>query len=126
MFTGGALFETGIWQTKWAAFHSFAKTEKQLIFHHYGGGGFDVWRPSLTPVPLGFDSGGDGGGKIGLRVLRPRCRWLAAALGGNLSLIARRGNLIAQFALQQNIGGGFCFWNTQNRSPMLICGILTS
>ncbi|VDZ97748.1 possible membrane transport protein [Salmonella enterica subsp. enterica] len=42
---GGALFETGMANKVGGVITRFAKTEKQLIFTIYGGGGLDVWRP---------------------------------------------------------------------------------
>ncbi len=40
---GGALFETGM--ANKGRHHALRENRKTADLHHYGGGGFDVWRP---------------------------------------------------------------------------------
>ncbi|MCO8291050.1 SLC13 family permease [Tetragenococcus halophilus] len=123
---GGALFETGMANRIGGIVAKFAKSERQLIvaimiitgvmsgfLSNTGSAAV------LIPVVVGIAS------KTGYsraRLLLPLA--LAAAMGGNLSLIGAPGNLIAQSALQ-DAGLSFGFFEFGYVGiPILICGII--
>lgn len=122
---GGALFETGMANRIGGLVCKFAKTERQLIVAIMVITGMMSGFLSntgsaavLIPVVVGIAS------KTGYsrsRLLLPLA--LAAAMGGNLSLIGAPGNLIAQSALQ-DAGLSFGFFEFGYIGlPILICGI---
>lgn len=123
---GGALFNTGMANKMGGIVTKFAKTERQLIVVIMIVVGVMSGFLSntgtaavLIPVVIGIAS------KSGFsrsRLLMPLV--MAAAMGGNLSLIGAPGNLIGQSALQE-IGLSFGFFEyAKIGAPMLICGIL--
>jgi anion transporter len=123
---GGALFETGMANKVGGLVTRFAKTERQLIVAVMLITGLMSGVLSntgtaavLIPVVIGIAA------KSGFsrsKLLMPLV--LAAAMGGNLSLIGAPGNLIAQTALQKiNLEFGF-FEYAKIGLPMLIVGII--
>ncbi|BBU40513.1 MULTISPECIES: SLC13 family permease [unclassified Aeribacillus] len=123
---GAAFFETGMAQKVGEVVTKFAKTEKQLIIAVMIVTGLMSGFLSntgtaavLIPCVIGIAA------KSGFsrsRLLLPLV--LAAAMGGNLSLIGAPGNMIAQSALQE-IGLEFGFFEYAKAGlPILIVGIL--
>jgi len=123
---GAAFFETGMAQKVGEVVTKFAKTEKQLIIAVMIVTGLMSGFLSntgtaavLIPCVIGIAA------KSGFsrsRLLLPLV--LAAAMGGNLSLIGAPGNMIAQSALQ-DIGLEFGFFEYAKAGlPILIVGIL--
>ncbi|MED0653082.1 SLC13 family permease [Anoxybacillus geothermalis] len=123
---GAAFFETGMAQKVGEVVTKFAKTEKQLIIAVMIVAGLMSGFLSntgtaavLIPCVIGIAA------KSGFsrsRLLLPLV--LAAAMGGNLSLIGAPGNMIAQSALQ-DIGLEFGFFEYAKAGlPILIVGIL--
>ncbi len=123
---GGALFNTGMANKMGGIVTKFAKTERQLIIVIMVVVGIMSGFLSntgtaavLIPVVIGIAA------KSGFsrsKLLMPLV--MAAAMGGNLSLIGAPGNLIGQSALQE-IGLSFGFFEYAKIGvPMLICGIL--
>lgn len=123
---GGALFNTGMANKMGGVVTKFAKTERQLIIVIMVVVGVMSGFLSntgtaavLIPVVIGIAA------KSGFsrsKLLMPLV--MAAAMGGNLSLIGAPGNLIGQSALQE-IGLSFGFFEYAKIGlPMLICGIL--
>ncbi|TCK97984.1 anion transporter [Natranaerovirga hydrolytica] len=123
---GAAFFETGMAQKVGGIVTKFAKTERQLIVAVMLITGVMSGLLSNTgtaavfiPVIIGIAAKS---GFSRLRLLLPLV--LAAAMGGNLSLIGAPGNMIAQSALQ-NIGMEFGFFEYAKVGlPMLIIGII--
>lgn len=123
---GAAFFDTGMAQKVGGVVTKFAKTEKQLIIAIMVITGLMSGVLSntgtaavLIPVVIGIAA------KSGFsrsRLLLPLV--LAAAMGGNLSLIGAPGNMIAQSALQEiNLEFGF-FEYAKIGLPLLIIGII--
>ena len=123
---GGAFFETGMANKVGGIVTKFAKTERQLIIAVMVITGLMSGVLSntgtaavLIPVVIGIAS------KSGFsrsRLLMPLV--LAAAMGGNLSLIGAPGNLLAQTALQE-IGMEFGFFEyALIGMPFLILGLI--
>ena len=123
---GGALFETGMANKIGGLVNRFAKTERQsivavMIITGLMSGILSNTGSAavLIPVVIGIAA------KSGFsrsRLLMPLV--LAAAMGGNLSLIGAPGNLIAQSALQ-GIGLQFGFFEYSLIGlPILICGTI--
>ncbi|WP_134704360.1 SLC13 family permease [Ammoniphilus sp. YIM 78166] len=123
---GAAFFDTGMAQKVGGIVTKFAKTERQLIIAVMVITGLMSGFLSNTgtaavfiPVIIGIAA------KSGFsrsRLLLPLV--LAAAMGGNLSLIGAPGNMIAQSALQ-DMGMEFGFFEYAKVGlPMLIIGIL--
>ncbi|WP_044748617.1 SLC13 family permease [Bacillus alveayuensis] len=123
---GAAFFETGMAQKVGEVVTKFAKTEKQLIIAVMIVTGLMSGFLSntgtaavLIPCVIGIAA------KSGFsrsRLLLPLV--LAAAMGGNLSLIGAPGNMIAQSTLQ-DIGLEFGFFEYAKAGlPILIVGIL--
>lgn len=123
---GGAFFETGMAQKVGGLVTRFAKTERQLIIAVMAITGLMSGVLSntgtaavLIPVVVGI---AQKSGFSRSRLLLPLV--LAAAMGGNLSLIGAPGNMIAQTALQ-DIGMEFGFFEYSLIGlPMLIVGII--
>ncbi|WP_373893727.1 SLC13 family permease [Virgibacillus sp. CBA3643] len=123
---GAAVFDTGMAQKIGGFVTKFAKTERQLIVAVMIITGLMSGFLSntgtaavLIPVVIGIAARS---GFARPRLLLPLV--LAAAMGGNLSLIGAPGNLIAQSALN-NIGGSFGFFEYAIVGlPILIIGIL--
>ncbi|RTQ90959.1 SLC13 family permease [Lysinibacillus telephonicus] len=123
---GAAFFDTGMAQKVGGIVTKFAKTEKQLIIAVMVITGLMSGFLSNTgtaavfiPVVIGIAARS---GFSRSRLLLPLV--IAAALGGNLSLIGAPGNMIAQSALQEiNMEFGF-FEYAKVGLPMLIIGIL--
>lgn len=123
---GGALFETGMANRIGGIVAKFAKSERQLIVAIMVVTGMMSGLLSntgsaavLIPVVVGIAS------KTGYsraRLLMPLA--LAAAMGGNLSLIGAPGNLMAQSALQ-DVGLSFGFFEFGYVGiPILVVGII--
>ena len=123
---GGALFETGMANQLGSIVTRFAKTERQLIITIMVVTGLMSGVLSntgtaavLIPVVIGIAA------KSGFsrsKLLMPLV--MAAAMGGNLSLIGAPGNLIGQSAIQE-LGLSFgLFEYAKVGMPMLICGII--
>jgi solute carrier family 13 (sodium-dependent dicarboxylate transporter), member 2/3/5 len=123
---GAAFFDTGMAQKVGGVVTKFAKTERQLIIAVMVITGLMSGFLSntgtaavLIPVVIGIAA------KSGFsrsRLLLPLV--LAAAMGGNLSLIGAPGNMIAQSALQE-IGMEFGFFEYAKVGlPLLIIGII--
>lgn len=123
---GGALFETGMANEIGGLVTKFAKSERSLIIAIMVIVGLMSGVLSntgtaaiLIPVVIGISA------KSGFkrsRLLMPLV--LAAAMGGNLSLIGAPGNMIAQSTLQQ-IGLQFGFFEYAIAGlPILLAGIL--
>nr|WP_312576213.1 SLC13 family permease [Sedimentibacter sp.] len=123
---GGAFFETGMAQKVGGLVTRFAKTERQLIIAVMTITGLMSGILSntgtaavLIPVVIGI---AQRSGFSRSRLLMPLV--LAAAMGGNLSLIGAPGNMIAQTALQE-IGLEFGFFEYAIIGmPILIVGII--
>lgn len=123
---GGAFFETGMANKVGGLITKFAKTERQLIFAIMIVTGLMSGVLSntgsaavLIPVVIGIAAKS---GFTRSRLLLPLV--LAAAMGGNLSLIGAPGNLIAQSALQE-IGLEFGFFEYAKIGlPILVVGTL--
>lgn len=123
---GAAFFDTGMAQKVGGIVTKFAKTEKQLIIAVMVITGLMSGFLSNTgtaavfiPVVIGIAARS---GFSRSRLLLPLV--IAAALGGNLSLIGAPGNMIAQSALQEiDMEFGF-FEYAKVGLPMLIIGIL--
>src|SRR5699024_3729574 len=123
---GAAFFDTGMAQKVGGVVTKFAKTERQLIVAVMVITGLMSGLLSntgtaavLIPVVIGIAAKS---GFARSRLLLPLV--LAAAMGGNLSLIGAPGNLIAQSALN-DIGDGFGFFEYAKVGlPILIIGIL--
>ena len=123
---GGALFETGMANKIGGIVTKFAKTEKQLIIAIMiivgvlsGILSNTGTAAILIPVVVGI---ADKSGFARSKLLMPLV--LAAAMGGNLSLIGAPGNLIAQSALSE-IGLKFGFFEYAIVGmPILIVGII--
>ena len=124
---GGALFETGMANRIGGIVTHFAKSERQLIVAIMVIVGVMSGFLSntgtaaiLIPVVIGIAAKS---GYSRSRLLMPLV--FAAAMGGNLSLIGAPGNLIAQSALQEQLGMSFGFFEYAIVGvPILICGIL--
>ena len=124
---GGALFETGMANKVGGIVTKFAKSERMLIVAIMVIVGFMSGVLSntgtaavLIPVVIGIAAKS---GYKRSRLLMPLV--FAAAMGGNLSLIGAPGNLIAQSALQEQLGMSFGFFEYAIVGvPILICGIL--
>ena len=124
---GGAFFETGMANEIGGIVTKFAKTERMLIIAIMVIVGVMSGVLSntgtaavLIPVVIGIAAKS---GYSRSRLLMPLV--FAAAMGGNLSLIGAPGNLIAQSALQEQLGMSFGFFEYAIvRVPILICGIL--
>lgn len=123
---GGALFETGMANKIGGLVTRFAKTERQLIIAIMiitgTMSGFlsnTGTAAVLIPVVIGI---AQKSGFSRSKLLMPLV--LAAAMGGNLSLIGAPGNLMAQTALQE-MGLSFGFFEYAKVGlPMLIVGII--
>jgi len=123
---GAAFFDTGMAQKVGGIVTKFAKTERQLIvtvmFITGIMSGFlsnTGTAAVLIPVLIGIAAKS---GFARSKLLLPLV--MAAALGGNLSLIGAPGNMIAQSALQ-DMGLEFGFFEYAKIGlPMLIIGIL--
>ena len=123
---GGALFETGMANKIGGVVTKFAKTERQLIIAIMVVSGLMSGVLSntgtaavLIPVVIGIAAKS---GYSRSRLLMPLV--MAAAMGGNLSLIGAPGNLIAQSALEE-MGLSFGFFEYAKIGlPILIGGIL--
>lgn len=123
---GGALFETGMANKIGGVVTKFAKTERQLIIAIMVVTGLMSGVLSntgtaavLIPVVIGIAAKS---GYSRSRLLMPLV--MAAAMGGNLSLIGAPGNLIAQSALEE-MGLSFGFFEYAKIGlPILIGGIL--
>ncbi|WP_085521012.1 SLC13 family permease [Tuberibacillus sp. Marseille-P3662] len=123
---GAAFFDTGMAQKVGGFVTKFAKTERQLIVAVMIITGLMSGLLSntgtaavLIPVVIGLAVRS---GFARTRLLLPLV--LAAAMGGNLSLIGAPGNLIAQSALN-NIGESFGFFEYAKVGiPILVIGIL--
>ena len=124
---GGAFFETGMANEIGGIVTKFAKTERMLIIAIMVIVGVMSGVLSntgtaavLIPVVIGIAAKS---GYSRSRLLMPLV--FAAAMGGNLSLIGAPGNLIAQSALQEQLGMFFGFFEYAIVGvPILICGIL--
>lgn len=124
---GGAFFETGMANKIGGIVTKFAKTERMLIIAIMVIVGLMSGVLSntgtaavLIPVVIGIAAKS---GYSRSRLLMPLV--FAAAMGGNLSLIGAPGNLIAQSALQEQLGMSFGFFEYAIVGvPILICGIL--
>lgn len=124
---GGAFFETGMANEIGGIVTKFAKTERMLIIAIMVIVGVMSGVLSntgtaavLIPVVIGIAAKS---GYSRSRLLMPLV--FAAAMGGNLSLIGAPGNLIAQSALQEQLGMSFGFFEYAIVGvPILICGIL--
>lgn len=123
---GGALFETGMANKVGGFVTKFAKTERQLIVAVMTITGLLSGVLSntgtaavLIPVVIGIAArSGFTRGKLLMPLV------MAAAMGGNLTMIGAPGNLIAQAALQER-GMAFSFFEYGYVGlPMLVCGIL--
>lgn len=123
---GAAIFETGMAKKIGGQVTRFAKTERQLIVALMVITGIMSGFLSntgtaaiLIPVVIGI---AQKSGFCKKRLLLPLV--VAAALGGNLSLIGAPGNLIAQAGLQsENMAFGF-FEFAKIGAPLLVAGIL--
>ena len=123
---GGALFETGMANKIGGIVTKFAKTEKQLIIAIMiivgvlsGILSNTGTAAILIPVVVGI---ADKSGFSRSKLLMPLV--LAAAMGGNLTLIGAPGNLIAQSALE-DLSLKFSFFDFAKIGlPMLACGVL--
>jgi anion transporter len=123
---GGALFETGMANKIGSIVIKFAKTERQLIVAIMIIVGLMSGILSntgtaavLIPVVIGISLKS---GFAKSRLLMPLV--MAAAMGGNLSLIGAPGNMIAQTALQEK-GLKFSFFEYSIVGmPILIIGIV--
>ena len=123
---GGALFETGMANKIGGIVTKFAKTEKQLIIAIMiivgvlsGILSNTGTAAILIPVVVGI---ADKSGFARSKLLMPLV--LAAAMGGNLTLIGAPGNLIAQSALE-DLSLKFSFFDFAKIGlPMLACGVL--
>lgn len=124
---GGALFETGMANKIGGIVTHFAKSERSLIVAIMVIVGLMSGVLSntgtaavLIPVVIGIAAKS---GYARSKLLMPLV--FAAAMGGNLSLIGAPGNLIAQSALQEQLGMSFGFFEYAIVGvPILICGIL--
>ena len=124
---GGAFFETGMANEIGGIVTKFAKTERMLIIAIMVIVGVMSGVLSntgtaavLIPFVIGIAAKS---GYSRSRLLMPLV--FAAAMGGNLSLIGAPGNLIAQSALQEQLGMSFGFFEYAIVGvPILICGIL--
>lgn len=123
---GGALFETGMANKIGGLVTRFAKTERQLIIAIMiitgTMSGFlsnTGTAAVLIPVVIGI---AQKSGYSRSKLLMPLV--LAAAMGGNLSLIGAPGNLMAQTALQE-MGLEFGFFEYAKIGlPILVVGII--
>ena len=123
---GGALFETGMANKIGGIVTKFAKTEKQLIIAIMiivgvlsGILSNTGTAAILIPVVVGI---ADKSGFARSKLLMPLV--LAAAMGGNLSLIGAPGNMIAQSAME-GMGKSFGFFEYAKVGlPILVCGII--
>ncbi len=123
---GGALFETGMANEIGGIVTKFAKTERQLIVAVMIVVGLMSGVLSntgtaavLIPVVIGIASKS---GFARSRLLMPLV--MAAAMGGNLSLIGAPGNMIAQSALQEaGLEFGFFEYSIVGL-PILVIGIV--
>ena len=123
---GGALFETGMANKIGGIVTKFAKTEKQLIIAIMiivgvlsGILSNTGTAAILIPVVVGI---ADKSGFARSKLLMPLV--LAAAMGGNLTLIGAPGNLIAQSALE-DLSLKFSFFDFAKIGlQMLACGVL--
>lgn len=123
---GGALFETGMASMIGGLVTKFAKTERQLVIAIMVITGLMSGILSntgtaavLIPVVIGLAAKS---GFARSRLLMPLV--MAAAMGGNLSLIGAPGNMIAQTALQ-DVGLEFGFFEYSVIGlPILIIGII--
>lgn len=122
---GAAFFDTGMAQKVGGLVTKFAKTERQLIFAVMLITGLMSGILSntgtaavLIPVLIGISAkSGFARSKLMIPLV------LAAAMGGNLSLIGAPGNMIAQSALEE-IGMSFGFFEYAKVGlPILITGI---
>ncbi len=124
---GGAFFETGMANEIGGIVTKFAKTERMLIIAIMVIVGVMSGVLSntgtaavLIPVVIGIAAKS---GYSRSRLLMPLV--FAAAMGGNLSLIGAPGNLIAQSALQEQLGMSFGFFEYAIVGvPILVCGII--
>ena len=123
---GGALFETGMANKIGGIVTKFAKTEKQLIIAIMiivgvlsGILSNTGTAAILIPVVVGI---ADKSGFARSKLLMPLV--LAAAMGGNLTLIGAPGNLIAQSALEDLSLKFSFFYFAKIGLPMLACGVL--
>ena len=123
---GAAIFETGMAKQIGSVVTKFAKTERQLIVAVMLITGLMSGLLSntgtaavLIPVVIGIaQRSGFARGRLLLPLV------IAAAMGGNLSLIGAPGNLIAQSGLQ-GVGGSFSFFEYAKIGlPILIVGII--
>lgn len=109
---GAAIFDTGMARQIGALVTRFAKTERQLVIAVMVITGVMSGFLSntgtaavLIPVVIGIaKQSGFARGRLLLPLV------IAAAMGGNLSLIGAPGNLIAQSALEKNLGQSFGFF----------------
>lgn len=124
---GAAIFDTGMARQIGALVTRFAKTERQLVIAVMVITGVMSGFLSntgtaavLIPVVIGIaKQSGFARGRLLLPLV------IAAAMGGNLSLIGAPGNLIAQSALEKNLGQSFGFFEYGKIGlPLLIIGIL--
>lgn len=123
---GGALFETGMANMIGGLVTKFAKTERQLVVAIMVIVGLMSGILSntgtaavLIPVVIGLAAKS---GFARSRLLMPLV--MAAAMGGNLSLIGAPGNMIAQSALQE-VGMQFGFFEYSLIGlPILVIGII--
>ena len=106
---GGALFETGMANKIGGIVTHFAKTERQLII--------------AIMVIVGLMSGVLSNTGTAA-VLIPVVIGIAAAMGGNLSLIGAPGNLIAQSVMEEMDMSFSFFEYAKVGLPILICGII--
>lgn len=123
---GAAFFDTGMAQRVGGVVTKFAKTERQLIVAVMIITGIMSGVLSntgtaavLIPVLIGISAkSGFARSKLMIPLV------LAAAMGGNLSLIGAPGNMIAQSALQE-IGMSFGFFEYAKVGlPILVVGII--
>lgn len=123
---GAAFFDTGMAQRVGGVVTKFAKTERQLIVAVMIITGLMSGVLSntgtaavLIPVLIGISAkSGFARSKLMIPLV------LAAAMGGNLSLIGAPGNMIAQSALQE-IGMSFGFFEYAKIGlPILVVGII--
>lgn len=123
---GAAFFDTGMAQRVGGVVTKFAKTERQLIVAVMIITGLMSGVLSntgtaavLIPVLIGISAkSGFARSKLMIPLV------LAAAMGGNLSLIGAPGNMIAQSALQE-IGMSFGFFEYAKVGlPILVVGII--
>lgn len=123
---GAAIFETGMAKQLGSVVTSFAKTERQLIvvvmlITGIGSGFLSNTGTAAVLIPVVVGIAQKSGFARG-RFLLPLV--IAAAMGGNLSLVGAPGNMIAQSALQGH-GMEFGFFEYAKVGlPILLFGIL--